>query len=118
MCWKYEWAMAINNIGRAIEHIERAQKKLEARLGRNQKNLERLQSNPRYNYPTQLGPVKELINKNSDGINKCKDMISTLKQQQDLLFRMVHTYAIKHKEPSQTVYELMGKYPRKLIQTV
>jgi len=36
MCWKDEWARAINDLNFAVAHVEYAQKKLQRRLARNQ----------------------------------------------------------------------------------
>jgi prefoldin subunit 5 len=94
MCWKDEWAKAINNINNAIEHIDYAQKKLETRLARNIKNLERIKNNPKFNYPPMLAPVEALIKKNTNGIENCKETISELKSRQALLFCMIHTLGI------------------------
>lgn len=113
MCWKYEWARAINNLNSAIEHIERAQKKLEARLARNEKHLKRLKGSRKYNYPPVLAPVEALIEKNRHGIEECKDIISNFQSRQGQLFCMIHTMGIKHSE-AQTVYALMGNYAGKI----
>jgi len=114
MCWKDEWAKAINNINNAIEHIEYAQKKLEARLTRNMKNLERIKRNPKYNYPPVLAPIEARIEKNTDGIRNCREIISELRQRQALLFCMIHTIGIKRQGASSRVYKLMGNYPGKI----
>ena len=110
MCWKQEWAMAINNLQMARIHIERAQEKLKKRQLRNERNLQRLKQNPKYNYPSQLAPVEELIKKNRFAEQDCKDIIAELKERQAQLFRMIHVYGIKHSESPQRVYQLMGKY--------
>jgi len=110
MCWKQEWAMAINNLQHAQEHIEKAQEKLHNRRLRNEKNLQRLTSSKKHNYPCEIAPVKELIEKNRLGEQECKDVIAVLKQTQAQLFRMIHVYGIKHSENPQRVYQLMGKY--------
>lgn len=110
MCWKHEWAMAINNLNSAIAHVQKAQERLQNRLVKNRKHLERMKSSKKYNYPKMLAAVEVLIEKNLRGIEECGQLIADLKARQDQLFRMVHIYGIKRSETPQRVYELMGKY--------
>jgi len=110
MCWKQEWAIAINNLNHAIMHVERAKAKLQKRLERNETNLRRLSQSKKYNCLAMLAPVQALIQKNRAGIQECEYLIADLKARQDQLFCMVHVYGIKHSENPQRVYELMGKY--------
>jgi len=110
MCWKHEWAMAINNLNSAIGHVQKAQERLQNRLVRNEKNLERMKSSKKYNYPKMLAPVEVLIEKNQRAIKECGQLIADFRARQGQLFRMVHVYGIKHSENPQRVYELMGKY--------
>lgn len=109
MCWKHEWAMAINKLESAIGHVERGKAKLEKRLARNRCCLERM-SRHRKACPSFLAPVQLLIEKNSAGIEECNRVIADLKVRQDQLFRMVHVYGIKRAGNPKRVYELMGKY--------
>jgi hypothetical protein len=102
--------MAINNLNRAAVHVMLAKAKLQKRLKRNEANLQRLGSNKKYNYASMLAPVQALIEKNRAGIQECEQVIADLKARQDQLFRMIHTYGIKHSEAPQRVYELMGNY--------
>lgn len=39
MCWKQEWASAIGNLERAIEHVEKAKGKLVERRKRNEARI-------------------------------------------------------------------------------
>ncbi len=110
MCWKHEWAKAINNLNRAIMFVERARESMQKRLLRNDKNLRRLQQNKKYNYPGVLKPVQDRIQKNLRAIAECDQIISELKIMQNQLFVMVHFYGIKQPGGSQRVYQLMGKY--------
>lgn len=110
MCWKHEWAMAINNLNSAIAHVQKAQQKLQNRLVRNKKNLERMKSSKKYNNPKMLAPVEVLIEKNQRSIEECGQLIADFRARQGQLFRMVHVYGIKRSENPQRVYELMGKY--------
>jgi len=110
MCWKQEWAMAINNLQMARTHIERAQDKLKKRQARNERNLQRMKRSQKYNYPKMLAPTEELIKKNRFAEQDCKDIIADLRERQAQLFRMIHLYGIKHSETPQRVYQLMGKY--------
>lgn len=110
MCWKHEWAMAINNLNTAIAHVQKAQDRLQNRLVRNNKNFERMKSSKKYNYPKMLAPVEALIEKNERGIEECEELIADFRARQDQLFRMVHEYGIKRSKVPQRVYQLMGKY--------
>jgi rubrerythrin len=149
MCWKQEWAAAINNLTNAINcikkgwlldairsldaaitHIYRAQVKLEKRLQRNITTVQRLSNNPKYNYPRMIEPAQKLITHNTNGVNECKQIITNvelmkrglhqdttlrcfitiLEKTQDQLYRMIHSYGIKHVENPQRVYKLMGAY--------
>jgi len=114
MCWKDEWARAINNLNSAVTHVEYAEKKLEARLARNQKHLKRLKEDKKYNYPPVLAPVQERIKKNMVAIEDCKMVIKEFRARQAQLFCMVHTFGITRSETQpQRVYDLMGNYPGK-----
>jgi len=122
MCWKDEWAKAINNLNSVITHVEYAQKKLEARLARNQKHLSRLKGDKKYNYPLVLAPVEERILRNTEAIENCKSMVSEFRESQGLLYCMVHTIGITRSKMSkmsmtqpQRVYNLMGNYPGKKV---
>ena len=104
MCWKYQWAHAIDKCEKAIAHIEYAHKKLIKRRERNQKAI-------------QTDATKKLIAKNTKGIKECEVAIQSLRQTQDLLFRMVHEYGISHvtyqrhaPDKLKRVYKYMGKY--------
>jgi hypothetical protein len=110
MCWKQEWAATIGNLNYAILHVERAYAKLQKRLVRNERNLERLKSNPKYNYPTVLAPVLALIEKNRSGIQECKNVIADLKARQDQLFHMIKVYGIDRFGVSKRLMSLMGSY--------
>jgi len=110
MCWKQEWAMAINNLNRAAIHVMLAKAKLQKRLKRNEATFQRLSESKKYNYPKILAPIQKLIEKNRAGIQECEQVIADLKVRQDQLFRMIHVYGIKHSEAPQRVYRLMGNY--------
>lgn len=112
MCWKHEWAKAINNLNRAERQIAYGRDRLEKRLLRNEKNLRSKQQSKKHNYPCELKPVQARINRNKAGISTCNDLIDMLKAMQDRLFVMVHAHGIS-KGNSQRVYRLMGKYDLK-----
>lgn len=102
MCWKQEWAHAINNLQHAIEHIEKAQNKLEKRMERNEAALDKSHEQVK---------ILARITKNHAGIEQCKDVITELKTRQDELFKMIHEYGISKSDDPKRVYKLMGKYP-------
>jgi hypothetical protein len=110
MCWKQEWAMAINNLQHAQVHIARAQRKLQLRLHRNLQNLMRLQVDKKHNYPSEIDPVKALITRNDLGIAACDQLLDTLQAKQDELYHLIKVHGINHSENPQRVRQLMGKY--------
>lgn len=95
MCWKYEWASAVNNLNSAIIHVERARRKIHKRLLRNEKTLKKLSESKKYNCPAHLDPVKALIEKNREAENKCRQVIADFRERQKQLRRMINTYGIK-----------------------
>lgn len=107
MCWKQEWASAINNLQHSIEHIERAQDKLEKRKERNEAALKKKYKTDFY----EETKIKARITKNNAGVEQCKGIITELKKRQDQLFIMIHEYGISKSDDPKRVYKLMGKYP-------
>lgn len=95
MCWKYEWAMAVNNLNYAIIHVERARRKIHKRLLRNERTLKKLSRSEKYHCTKSLAPVKALIEKNRVAELKCKLMIDEFKKLQKELRSMIKTYGIK-----------------------
>jgi len=97
MCWKYEWAYAINRMQRAIKHVETARNKMIFRRERS--------SNPK------------IIEKYGKAEQECNAVIASLKEQQAKAFKMIHEYGISHTSKNHTpeslprVYKLMGDYP-------
>jgi len=106
MCWKQEWAHAINNIQKAIEHIERARDKLEKRKQKNRAALEKVRGKDKF----EENKIWDRLLKNIAGIEECGEIISNLKEKQAQLYRMVHEYGISHSDDPKRVYKLMGKY--------
>jgi len=113
MCWKHEWAMAINNLEHAKDHVKHALVKLQKRKDRNERHLERLRRSKKHNYPSQLWPVRTLISKNAEGIKECEQILRDLEARQNKLYRMIQTYGIKHSGNPERVRQLMGKYQPK-----
>uniref|UniRef100_A0A6M3XG89 Uncharacterized protein n=1 Tax=viral metagenome TaxID=1070528 RepID=A0A6M3XG89_9ZZZZ len=106
MCWKQEWAQAISNLQKAIEHVEKARGKLIKRRERNEANLKKKGAD-RY----EKKKIEARIEKNQRGQEQCEKIIADLKDWQDQLFRMIHEYGITRSDNPKTVYKLMGKYP-------
>ena len=106
MCWKQEWAHAINNLQKAIMHIKRAQDKLDKRLERNEAALEKVRGKDKF----EENKIGERLLTNTEGIEDCKEIISNLKTKQAQLYSMVHEYGINHSDDPKRVYALMGDY--------
>lgn len=106
MCWKQEWAQAISNLQKAIEHVEKARGKLIKRRERNEASLKKKWAD-RY----EKNKIEARIEKNRRGQEQCEKIIADLKDWQDQLFRMIHEYGITHSDDPKRVYKLMGKYP-------
>jgi hypothetical protein len=110
MCWKQEWAMAINNLERAIEHVAKAETKLHIRHARNKMALYHLSASKKHCGPASLAPVEALKEKNRLGIEECERVIADLRSRQDQLFGMINVYGIRLSENPKRVYALMGNY--------
>lgn len=114
MCWKYEWAMAVNNLNHAIIHMKRARRKIHARLLRNERHLKKLE---KLNYTSQFPRVKELIEKNREGERQCRQLIADFKKKQDHLRRLLNTYGIKRSKKSRMAEKLMkGKRIKTMVR--
>ena len=108
--------MAINNLERAIKHIEKAKASLEKRLAKNKKNLERHRQSRKWNYPSLLKPIEELIQKNMRAIEECDTIIKILRCRQNQLYKMIQIYGISRKGNSKRLRRLMGSYqPPELV---
>jgi len=113
MCWKYEWAKAINNVSNAIIHVERAKRKIHARKLRHKRTLKKL-SKSKYNYPAR---VKALINKNRDAEQRCIILIEDFEEAQKQLRHLIDTYGIKRSEKSRTTEKLMkGQRTKSMVR--
>jgi len=120
MCWKFEWARAVNNLSYAITHVERARRKIHKRLLRNQRTLRVYKNSKKYNYPGCFAPVEALIKKNSEAELKCKLLISEFRDLQKELRRMIKTYGIKMVSKKSRVAErlMRGRRVKKNGETV
>lgn len=118
MCWKYEWAKAVNNLNNAIIHVERARRKIHARLLRNQKQLRMLKGSKKYNYPGCLAPVEALVRKNTEAELKCRLLIDLFRSHQKELRLMIKAYGIKMlSKKSRMAEKLMkGKRTKKMVK--
>jgi hypothetical protein len=118
MCWKQEWAMAINNLQHAIEHVAKARDKLVKRLGRNEKHFDHLMGSKKHRGDkAALAEVQGHIQKNRRGIADCDLVMSGLRTKQDLLFAMIQVYGLNRSENPKRVKQLMGKYVPKEAET-
>lgn len=107
MCWKQEWAGAINNLNWAIIHVKRAQIKLQKRKLRNEKFLRHLKRSKSKSQKL-ITETQELLIKNSAGERECKSVITTLQLIQKELKVMIETYGIKHASNPAATRKLMG----------
>jgi 7-keto-8-aminopelargonate synthetase-like enzyme len=94
-------------------HVERARAKIHKRLERNEKHLQRLSQNPKYNYPPVLAPVQALIEKNRQAEEACEQLIADFKVRQGCLYHLICVNGIKMSENPQRVKQLMGAYTPK-----
>lgn len=108
MCWKQEWASAINNINWGIIHVKRAQIKLQKRALRNDKFLRYLSQNKHKSSPKMIAEVQKLLEKNRDGAFKSALAIATLRDIQAELKNMIKTYGISHTSKPARTRELMA----------
>jgi hypothetical protein len=107
MCWKQEWASAINNINWTIIHIERAEAKLQKRLARNEQHLE-YQMQLEYKDKQALGEIQSLIQKNRKALSDCNNLVTLLRGHQEMLKSMIEEYGINRAKESQRLKVLMS----------
>lgn len=110
MCWKNEWAMAINNLNWAVIHVGRALVKLEKRRDRNRRTVAKI--NDRYT----VSVVMETLSKHETAIARCKALAQTLKDSQTELDFLIKTYGISrgnNKYSKSTARMAEGKRKRK-----
>jgi len=107
MCWKNEWAKAINNLTSAIIHIKRAQAKIHQRLLRNERTFQGLSRNDKLNYPKILAPVQARIHENQEAEAQCKLIIADLERNQACLQDLIHNFGIKRVLGSKTTESLL-----------
>jgi DNA repair exonuclease SbcCD ATPase subunit len=94
MCWKQEWSHAISNINHALDHIQKAKKKLEKRANDRRETIK--------NAPTKcrrIDKAKEIIKdaeqklaKNLDGIRLCQQQIDSLKENRLKLLTLIREH--------------------------
>lgn len=107
MCWKQEWASAINTINWTIIHIERAQAKLHKRAEEKKKTIEKLRLKSDKWSLREKEKVKELMEKNLHGVFECKILIDVLRGHQEMLKHMIEDYGISRKGESARLQALM-----------
>jgi hypothetical protein len=94
MCWKQEWASAVNNLNWAIRHTERAKAKLEARIA----GFE--------NYT--LGESE--VEKARQGAAECEALITNFKNSQERLKRLIEVVGISRTDnPARTRILMTGR---------
>ena len=101
--------MAINNLNRAITHVEKARVKIHNRLLRNEKTLQRLSKIKKYNYPSVLDTIRARIKKNQEAETECYQIITELKERRIQLSRMIDAYGLSQLENPKKIKQLMGK---------
>ena len=94
MCWKQEWAAAVNNLNWAILHINRAKTKLEKRsLNDLKKPLS----------PADIDAAKK-------GLEKCKEIIASLEASQEELKWLIENVGLWRKDsPKRTKVLMAGR---------
>ena len=107
MCWKQEWASAINNINWTIIHIERAQAKLRKRQIRNEATMGKLYAKGDKWSMKEFEKVGELVKKNAEGEKECKILVDVLRGHQKMLQIMIERYGITRAKESQRLKVLM-----------
>jgi hypothetical protein len=104
VCWKQEWASAINTINWTIIHIERAQAKLHKRRINNEETKGKiLIKGDKWS----LQVVEKLILKYQKGEHECKILIDVLRGHQEMLKHMIEDYGISRKGESARLQALM-----------
>lgn len=111
MCWKQEWAMAINHMTRAIIHTEKARAKLEKRAARNLETINRVQdkSQEYVHRAEMLKLASARYERMKQGVHRCEEIIAELKAKRCELHRMIVAYGISRRENPARVKQCMGK---------
>lgn len=94
MCWKEEWAYAIEKISKAIAHIENAKKKLKKRWQKAAQRLQKQSQDPKHNQPSELAKIREIMNKHTMAIIECEHLIAALKKHQATLRLLIEKHGI------------------------
>jgi len=109
MCWKQEWAHAIHNIALAIIHVRRAEAKLQKRLERSERWLEKWSQN-RHAGPKGIAEIKTVIERNQTALAECREIEANLRQRAKQLMQMIEVYGFKKKEdPNRTRQIMIGQ---------
>ena len=105
MCWKQEWASAINNLTRAMVRIDRAKKKLEARAHERRLTKARALGKDRSDIARD---ADEKLKKNLDGIRQCDQLLDSLKEDRSAVLDLILEYGIAQSENPAKTRQLMG----------
>ncbi len=98
MCWKEEWAFAIDDLNKAIAHVEKAEKKLQDRRIRAQRWYLNLGQDPKHGTPAELAKVREIIKKWAAAERECNEIKERLRCHQRVLRDLIVTYGFKRKD--------------------
>lgn len=105
MCWKQEWASAINNMTRAMVRIDRAKKKLEARATERCSTIVRARKKGRDDI---VKVAEEKLDKTMRGIATCDLVLDSIKEDRYTVMQMINEYGIAQSENPAKTLELMG----------
>lgn len=101
MCWKQEWASAVNNLNWAILHTERAKMKLEKRV----KGFEKYTLSA------------EDVEKARMGVIECEALIVNFKESQEKLKRLIDEVGIwRQDNPARTKTLMEGRKNPRVIR--
>ena len=106
MCYKQEWASAINNLTRAMVRIDRAKKKLEARAHERRLTKARALGKDRTDIAKD---ADEKLKKNLEGIRQCDQLLDSLKEDRHTVLGLILDYGIAQSEDPAKTRQLMGK---------
>lgn len=97
MCWKEEWAFAIDFINKAIAHVEKAEKKIQDRRIRAQRWYVRLSMDKKHGTPSELAKVQTIIKKWAEAEQECYNVIERLRCEQRVLRDLIENYGFNRK---------------------
>jgi len=103
MCWKQEWAAAVNNLQWAIIHTERAKAKLEYRVTKFEEGVRNADK-------SEIDQAHLNLEKSRRGVAECNELITRFKKDQEQLKKLIDEVGLWVKDdPARTKTLMAGR---------